>query len=236
MSGSVLLASSLVMLLGGCFGARKPVAMASFTGDGSEALVLLPGVAANTKTLVREGIVEEVRAAGFTGDVYAADLHFGYYLGHAVPDRLEADVLGPLRGRYDRVWMIGISLGGMGALMAASQSPADLDGVIVLAPWHGRPGLAGRIARAGGIEAWQPPEEPHWDEAVWAWWKSHDAREGRPWVVTGFGWDDHVNGVPQVLVDRLPADRVHAVSGGHTWDNWRLLVRATVADHVVGHP
>ena len=67
-------------------------------------------------------------------DVIAADAHFGYYRARSVVDRLHEDLIAPVADRYERVWLVGISMGGFGSALYAMEHPDVVDGVIMLAP------------------------------------------------------------------------------------------------------
>src|SRR5712672_3477612 len=56
-------------------------------------------------------------------DIVVADLHFGYYLRQTAIERLREDVILPARTRgYQCISLVGISLGGFGALYYAESS------------------------------------------------------------------------------------------------------------------
>ncbi len=55
------------------------------------------------------------RDAGLTADIVAADAHLGYYERRVVHIRIDEDVIAAgTRSGPRRVWLAGISLGGLG--------------------------------------------------------------------------------------------------------------------------
>jgi alpha-beta hydrolase superfamily lysophospholipase len=60
---------------------------------------------------------------------------------------------GMARG-YRRLWLLGISVGGMGALLYTAARFASVDGLVLLAPFLGTPGTLAEVSAAGGITAW----------------------------------------------------------------------------------
>ena len=52
-------------------------------------------------------------------------------------DRLKEDVINPAKEKgYTKIWLVGISLGGLGSLLYAMEHPSDIEGMLVLAPYH----------------------------------------------------------------------------------------------------
>jgi alpha-beta hydrolase superfamily lysophospholipase len=119
-------------------------------------LVMLPGATHQPQDLVSEGFIAALRERRSRIEVVVADAHVGYYLERSVVERLAADVISPARARNHRkLWLMGISLGGLGALMYARMYAGEVEGVILLAPYLGVPGLIGEVARAGSTHGSQ---------------------------------------------------------------------------------
>ena len=120
-------------------------------------LVMLPGVRDRPQDLVQHGFIRALRERGLPVDVVAADAHMDYYLEHKVIERLAADIITPARtAKYQRIWLMGISLGGMGSVIYALEHPADIEGMILLAPYLGARGTIAEVVREGGLNYWQP--------------------------------------------------------------------------------
>ena len=67
----------------------------------------------------------------------AVDAHYGYYGRRTLRERLAQDVVLPARSRYREVWLVGISMGGMGALSYVAQYPDHIARALLLAPYLG---------------------------------------------------------------------------------------------------
>lgn len=190
-------------------------------------LVMLPGVSDVPEDFVKHGFVEAIRNRGLPVDVVAADAHMEYYVEHSVIDRLAADVIAPARKQgYARIWLMGISLGGFGSIAYVCEHPAEIDGVILLAPYLGSRGLIAEVGRAGGLSGWQPGEILRDDEErrVIAWLKEYRAKDpGFPAIYLGYGSHDRFIEAAEMLAQRLPAERVVTVKGGHDWPTWTRL-------------
>ena len=62
-----------------------------------------------------------------------ADAHVGYFRNRSFEDRLRADVMVPARARgYESIWLAGISLGGLGALLYADEHPEEVAGLLLI--------------------------------------------------------------------------------------------------------
>ena len=107
----------------------------------AELLVMLPGAYSLPDEFVTEGFVDATRRQGVVADIVIADAHLGYFYDRSVLTRLREDVIAPARAQgYRRIWLVGISLGGFGALAYATRHSAGadgasgVDGVVALAP------------------------------------------------------------------------------------------------------
>lgn len=190
-------------------------------------LVLLPGIYMALSELQEQGFVAALRRRGLAVDVTLADTNFGYVQDHSVLRRLHDEVMVPARARgYRRFWLAGISLGGFVALAYAMTYPGELEGVLTLAPYLGRPELVDAIAAAGGPAAWlrtaPPPRDAEdVDTRVWQWLAAAPADAPALWL--GHGRDDRFVAAHRMLATLLPPARVDTAAGGHDWPAWREL-------------
>jgi pimeloyl-ACP methyl ester carboxylesterase len=187
-------------------------------------LVLLPGRGDAGEDFAEHGFVETVRRSGFEVDVVAVDAHYGYYANRTLPERVHEDVLVPNRASYDEIWLLGISMGGIGSLLTAQRYPSEVDGVILVAPFLGRRRTLLEIEKAGGVDAWTPPKHPSWDEGVWAWIKTTDTP-----IYLAYGTEDFGARAHALLARTLPKDRVVTRAGEHTWSTWTPLFETLCA-------
>lgn len=203
-------------------------------------LVLLPGIGDRGDSFRHNGFVEDARDQGC--DFALVDVTFEYYLAQQAVIRVATDVLHEARRYgYRNIWLVGISLGGYGAILTARAHPELVDGVVLIAPMLGLPprvdGVVEEVIAAGGLH--------HWDDAilrnyrhdfqeprlVWTWLREHTlvARAERP-LVLGFGSADRFAPRHQVLADALPRDSVFRTEGGHDWATWRTLWQGIIAE------
>jgi pimeloyl-ACP methyl ester carboxylesterase len=198
---------------------------ASGSGRARRVLVMLPGVGMAAQEFVDHGFIAALRAQRAPVDVVVADAHADLYLEGSILERLEHDVIAPALARgYDGLWLLGVSLGGMGALAYARLHPGRVKGILLLAPFLGVPGTIAEVRRAGGLAAWEPgPLGDDRERAVLAWLKDHGP--GDPTLLLGYGVDDRFAAGHALLAARLPAERVATCAGGHDWETWSRLWR-----------
>lgn len=198
--------------------------MAPQQGAGRIMLVMLPGAKALPQDLVQYGFVRALRERSLLIDVVAVEAHLGYYLEHSLSRHLAHDIIAPARARnYRRIWFMGISLGGMGALNYTREHPADIEGVIMLAPFLGTRGAIAEVVRAGGLARWHPGAiQPDDDEhLLLAWIKAYQPGSAAlPRIYLGYGADDRYAAASGMLAERLPATQVVTIPGGHDWATW----------------
>ncbi|MCU0231567.1 MAG: lysophospholipase [Acidobacteria bacterium] len=226
-------AAAALLLAASCVPrATVPIRAVSLEQRPSKSLVvLLPGRFDEAEDFARRRFPEIAREAGGTFDIVAVDAHLGYYRDGAIAERLEEDVIRPARARgYERIWLAGISMGGLGAIIYGDLHPGGVDGVFLIAPYLGPDDGAAVIAAAGGLAAWTPPPGPRdtlgFADRIWVGAKD---MVGRPQpVVLAYGRDDKLAATHRVLAAALPPGRVLVLPGGHDWEPWQAAWRQFV--------
>jgi pimeloyl-ACP methyl ester carboxylesterase len=200
-------------------------------------VVFLPGRGDLPEDFYRQGFDRELREAGSACEVVAVDAHLGYYFERSIEDRLRQDVIAPARARgVDEIWLVGISLGGLGSVLYTKEHPREIDGIVILAPYLGEEEVIDEIAAAGGLRVWEArePMERFDFRRVWQWLDS-TARpgSGRPPIYLAYGEGDRFARANGLLADVLPPDRVITLPGRHTWRTWSRLWSAVLDAGVV---
>ncbi len=211
-------------------------------GESRCLIVLLPGLGDAPEDYRANGFDAQLREAGVRAHVKAVDAHFGYYRDRVFVDRFAEDVLAPARARYDKVWLVGISLGGMGALSAAAASPERVDGLVLIAPFLGSGDVLDEIEEAGGLRRWSasapPVEGRFWEgepddffRAAWTFAAKPERGDGsKVEMHLGYGRDDRFASTHALLASALPERSVRVAAGGHRWPVWKDLFHAFVRE------
>ena len=194
-------------------------------------VVFLPGAYSQPEEFIREGIVQTLRERRVAADAWIVDAHLGYYEERSIVDRIQADVIVPERARgYRHVWLVGVSIGGFGALIHSLSHPGAVDGIVAIAPYLGQRAVLDEIRAAGGLRSWKAPAGDlpleQMDQSLWRWLQGYpDAREPRPPLYLGVGREDRFADAHALLSAVLPRDRVFTSAGGHEWGPWRDVWR-----------
>ena len=195
-------------------------------------LVMLPGVGFAAADFAAHGFVAAAQAAASL-DIVAARPDLDLYLDQTIAAEIERTIVAPARAAgAARIWFLGISLGGMGALLHARAYPGGADGLILLSPFLGTPGLIAEAAAAGGLAAWQPGAIAANDgeRQALAWLKHLVAAPlPRPELYLGYGRTDRFSRGHALLAEVLSPERVVLGEGGHDWETWGLLWRRILA-------
>ncbi len=200
----------------------------SATGRAATLVVWLPGRGNTLAEFEQEGIVATMREAGVSADAIVVDAHLGYYYNRSIVDRLRADVLVPARQQgYRRVVLVGVSLGGLGALLNERDNPGSVDALVLLGPNLGDDNrLFDRIDGAGGPVAWAAGRDPRAGsvyEQLWTFLGTRTATLPPTWLRYGRG-DPYGRG-HGLFAGLLPVTRVATIAGAHDWPTWRALWR-----------
>ena len=198
-------------------------------------IVILPGRAMPVRQLEAHGFVQAVRSLRLNADVIRADAHSAYYIEETVVERLRRDVIAPAQAAgYSSIWLAGISLGGLGAVLYADAHPRDVAGLFLISPYLGNPSVAQSIAREGGLKRWHVPDEAPFGLAreTHAWRSIRDLSQkgrGQLPIYLGYGLQDWNAPVAQVFAEALPPEDVFTSAGRHDWEPWFALWKRMLA-------
>jgi hypothetical protein len=197
---------------------------------GGDLVVFLPGRGDRAEDFEERGFLAAARKAGLEADVLAVDAHLAYYYKRVITQRLWEDVILPARAHgYRRVFVVGISLGGLGAITLAQEHPDAVAGLFVLAPYLGEPELTREIETAGGLARWSGEASGRDFRGVWGFLHGYAAGEARPPLWLAYGESDRYAYGHRLLAAALPKERVLVTAGGHDWKAWDRLWREFLA-------
>ena len=190
-------------------------------------LVFLPGLRDRAKVFADEGFVAAAEREGVKADMIGAEAHIGYYKKKELLKRLKEDIIDPAkRMGYSRIWLVGISLGGFGAIWYDIENPDDLAGIVSLSPYLGEPEMVDEVKKAGGLREWRPAAKGELDDQhrIWRGVKSYERRDKNlKRLYLGYGLRDKFALADSLLAAVIPGNQVFTMAGGHTWPVWRAL-------------
>ncbi|MEO5624269.1 MAG: alpha/beta hydrolase-fold protein [Dokdonella sp.] len=196
-------------------------------------VVMLPGRGDDLASLQRHGVAQIIQRAWPDADVVLTGLTMPYYTQGNATQRLHDEVIDPAHRRNDRqLWLAGISLGGMGALLYDRAYPGQIDGMLLLSPYLGEHAIQQEIRDAGGLAQWKPgPAQPinaaTFERELWRslkHWSDDSARTHSVWL--GYGDSEPFRASIELMSPLLPPDHVLMSPGHHDWALWTPALRA----------
>jgi alpha-beta hydrolase superfamily lysophospholipase len=223
-----------VVWISGCFSGKSPLDVYTYEADpkNENLIVFVRGMGGTFNCLIEnhacfeeEGFVAAVRRRGLPYDMVAPNTHFGYYRDRTLAERIRVDVVEPARDAgYRKIWMVGVSLGGLGALLYLMENPADIDGVLVLGPYLGDDAIIEEITAAGGLARWESgpyDSNEDWERMLWDWLKKHArGAAGTPPIYLGIANEDVYLTDHTLLAEYLPPERTITVDGKHRFSSF----------------
>ena len=195
--------------------------------DNKRLFVLLRGLGGSHHSFEEEGLVADVLERGLPFDMAAPNAHYGYYGDRNLITRLKEDVIDPARAKgYKKIWLVGFSMGGLGAMLYLMERPEDIAGVYLISPFVGTQSILEEIEAAGGVRKWDPGSfkaEEDWQRMLWHWMKTTIADNPDKIVYLGYGKGDPYKIGPKLLAAILPPNRVYAFDGGHDYQTFKAL-------------
>jgi len=145
-------------------------------------IVFLRGRGGSHEDFASKGFVDAFKMRKLPYDMIAPNAHLGYYIGETLVARLKADIIDPIRAKgYENVWLVGASMGGLGALMYSRFHPEDVEGILIISPFLGYDKIVSEIESQGGVRQWDPGEynpDKDWQRMIWHWLKQYAAAAG----------------------------------------------------------
>jgi pimeloyl-ACP methyl ester carboxylesterase len=211
------------------------------SGEQSQRLfVFLPGRRDRASDFVGRGFITLAQGCVPDLDCVTVDATLAYYLDGSVADRLQREIIEPARALgYREVWIVGVSMGGLGAFFHEKAYPGDVNGLILLAPFVGDElKLFAEIDAAGGPANWarfEPASAPrgnrsNYQRELWRFLGRLQMAEANPlqiWV--SYGNADRLRPGIERLRSIIPPERVFQLAGGHTWEVWTAGFRKILA-------
>ena len=221
-----------------CSKKRPPVAplpvqyYESGNGPSPTLLVLLPGIHDPMDEFETRGFIDAVHQSEQPCDLVSVDAHYGYYDADTIVERLHQDVILPAQqAGYSDIKLVGISLGGYGALLYANRHTPEVNTLVLLAPFLGSEALIDSITSAKGLEHWVPDDTDGEKslQDIWIQRKENSVSATKfPELYLGYGSADKFRQAHAMLASTLPDDHVFTVAGRHNWTSWKQLWKTII--------
>ncbi len=188
-------------------------------------VVMLPGVRDTPQDFLDQGFVKAVRERSIHADIQLVDAHLGYYNNQQIVNRLHDDVMMPAKAKgYQKIWLVGISLGGYGSMLYSMSQPGLVEGFFTMAPYMGAREVPTEVQSQGGLQTWSSSVQGNLDVDLWRWLKRYTQRPSdMPLAYIGFGTSDRFVKPNSLLAAALPPERSFTIPGGHDWETWLKL-------------
>jgi pimeloyl-ACP methyl ester carboxylesterase len=199
-------------------------------------VVFVPGLLDGPDSFLEHGMIRDLRESGAPCDAVMVDLHYRYFFGGQAGDVLYEDVISPALGRgYQDIWVVGISLGAMGAILLAREHGEAITGLVLLSPFLGIDPIRSEVVETG-LSGWHPGRLPRAiDDAtftrfLWAWLRGYvDDPDAMPPMYVGYAIGETQDPPSRTLAAVLPDDHVATIEGRHDWAAWTQLFRTLIA-------
>lgn len=207
-----------------------------FAGNpfGKELVVFLPGRWSLVDEFEREGLFRIAKEKWPDASIVAPDLHLGYYKSQKASQRLHEDVILPAReSGVEKIRLVGVSMGGLGALIYDLKHPDEIDEIYLLAPFLGEEEAITEVEAAGSLQNWKPAtiSEKDFSRRLWVGLREKWLEKGnRPSIHLGCGTEDRLAPSSRLLArEFLSEDETTWITGGHDWTTWRKLFEKMTA-------
>src|SRR5258708_13703927 len=135
-------------------------------------LALLSGTYSEPEDFVREGFAGAVRADGLGAEFVRGAVRAEWFADGSIVGRIREAIVLPARERgASRIWLAGISLGGLAALSYAARHEDDIEGIVLISPYPATREVLREMDEAGGLGQWKPviPPDGDLEREAWLW-------------------------------------------------------------------
>lgn len=238
----------LSLLLGACAAGgdvRKPIPSEFFAAKNPShrLVVMLPGRGDDLQSMKHKDVASIIQQSWPDADVILTGLTMPFYREGRAAQRLHDEIIEPARSAGAKeIWLMGISLGGMGCVLYEHEYPGQTQGLLLLSPYLGDQAIQTKIRDAGGLQAWQPgPQQAlnskTFQHELWRTLKDVSENSSRAkdvWLI--YGADEPFREPIELVTPWLPPDHSIMLEGNHNWDLWvpamtRLLKQVSSDQH-----
>jgi hypothetical protein len=242
----VMVLGTLLSLAGCSLPTNKPLSILEYSPPiGTDAndtlIVMLRGRSGSHKNFEKYGFIEACRARGLDTKILAPNTHMGYFMSRRFVDRMKTDVIDPAKQEgYDKIWLVGVSLGGLGSLIYTQDHPEDITGVFLISPFTGNDKILDEIIAQGGPLSWDPDatgeKDSGWQRGFWKWLKTIPEQQNLPPIHLSYGRQDRLIKGQQLLATLLPEEQVFTLEGDHKYTTFAQLWETFLDREIIQNP
>lgn len=219
----ILLGVLFLLMCSSCsYFANRPLDILEYKSEAStptkNLFVFMRGLGGNHQSFDDAGMVDDVISRDISFDMIAPNAHFAYYAERTLIQRLHDDVIVPAVSQgYTNIWLVGVSMGGLGSLMYFKEKPEYISGIFLISPFLGYEEIIEEVSDAG-VRSWEPGSydpDDDWERMFWHWIRdSVDGKKTIP-IFLGFGEEDKYSKGQRLFSTVIPPKRVLSQSGEH---------------------
>lgn len=228
----ILLCCLLAFGVNGCaFHTNEPFEILTYEKDRTlkqkNLFVFLRGIGGSYIDFDEYGFVDAVKESDAAFDIVIPDAHFGYYAGRTLIPRLQEDIIEPAKQQgYEEIWLVGVSMGGLGSMLYCREHSDSIDGIYLIAPFLGYKAIINEITSAGQVKDWQPGkiDTDDWQRSFWSWLKEMGESGFPVPVYLAAGADDPYHKSHTLFTELLPnKNQVYFIEGKHDYQTFTAL-------------
>ena len=139
---------------------------------GKSLVVFFPGYRDQPEDFQLYGFIQLLNRYYPNVDSVAIDSHIGYLEGQTLVKRVYEDVISPAIERgYEKITLVGISLGGLGAIWTSYELRNYIDSMVLIAPFLAGANAVSEVEKYGSINAWVQTlkDKPSQNQLGWYW-------------------------------------------------------------------
>jgi pimeloyl-ACP methyl ester carboxylesterase len=182
---------------------------------------LLSGTYCEPEDFVRHGFPAAMQEHRIDAELVMAETRASWFADGTIVERIRDVVIQPARERgRSRIWLAGISLGGLAALCYAARHASEIEGILLISPYPATRPLLREMRTHPPLPV--QPSDGDLEREAWTWLVSR-VDDAHPPIHCYFASGDRFAPGQRQMAETLAPERVHERAGGHDWPTWHAL-------------
>lgn len=183
----------------------------------------MPGLGDGANIFAQQNLIDALQKCNDSLNIVALDSHLGYFSNRTIITRLNTEVIAPAKAQgIDNIWVIGVSLGGLGSLLYSVNHPDDLTGLILLSPYLGEKEDLESLLKSSDLYNWQPKQTNDF-QTLWFSLIELSRSEKLSNIYMGTGNQDRYIAQQDQFSKLLNESNTIKIEGKHQWSTWNQL-------------